>query len=144
MVWAIGRATEKHGWMAHLGLDLLRAQIVTQSITYGLKYWYNVIGPMAPGAIHSRRGTPRRRSPRLPCSSATSDGSSASRLTSGLVYVGASRLHENRHYLSDVVFGATVGIIAGRTVTRHGRDNYALVPLAVPGGLGIAFTRITN
>jgi membrane-associated phospholipid phosphatase len=37
-------------------------------------------------------------------------------------YVAASRLHDNVHYLSDVVFGAAVGTIAGRTVTeaKHG------------------------
>ena len=28
----------------------------------------------------------------------------------------------NRHWLSDAVFGSAVGIIAGRTVTRHGHD----------------------
>ena len=32
-------------------------------------------------------------------------------------YVAASRLHENRHHLSDVVFGAAVAAVAGRTVT---------------------------
>ena len=52
-------------------------------------------------------------------------------------YVAASRLHDNRHYLSDVVFGAAVGAIAGRTVTEHGRDVWTFTPTAVPGG-GIA------
>jgi membrane-associated phospholipid phosphatase len=31
-------------------------------------------------------------------------------------YVAASRLHDNRHYLSDVVFGAAMGIVIGRSV----------------------------
>src|SRR5262249_6532222 len=31
-------------------------------------------------------------------------------------YVATSRLHDNRHYLSDVIFGAAVGSIAGRTL----------------------------
>jgi membrane-associated phospholipid phosphatase len=31
-------------------------------------------------------------------------------------YVAMSRIHDNRHYLSDVIFGAAVGSIAGRTV----------------------------
>ena len=57
-------------------------------------------------------------------------------------YVAFSRLYEDRHHLSDVVFGATVGMIAGRTVTRHGRHNYAMVPLSVPGGIGIGVTRV--
>jgi PAP2 superfamily protein len=49
-------------------------------------------------------------------------------------YVAASRLHDNVHYLSDVVFGAAVGSIAGRTVTEHGGEVWTLVPTFVPGG----------
>jgi len=36
-IWAIGREVDKRGRAAHLGLDLLRAQIVTQTLTYALK-----------------------------------------------------------------------------------------------------------
>ena len=59
-------------------------------------------------------------------------------------YVAASRLHENRHYLSDVVFGGALGMAAGRSATRHGRHHFALAPLAVPGGLGVVLTRISD
>ena len=52
-------------------------------------------------------------------------------------YIAASRLHDNRRYLSDVVFGAAVGLIAGRTVVHHEADDWALVPASLPGG-GIA------
>ena len=55
-------------------------------------------------------------------------------------YVAASRLRENLHFLSDVVFGATVGTIAGRTVTRHGKEYYADVQF-VPGGAALMFMR---
>jgi membrane-associated phospholipid phosphatase len=34
-------------------------------------------------------------------------------------YVGATRLQENKHHMSDIVAGATIGYIVGRTVTRH-------------------------
>jgi membrane-associated phospholipid phosphatase len=55
-------------------------------------------------------------------------------------YVAASRLHDNVHYLSDVVFGAAVGIIAGRTVTRPGHGvPFAIAP--VPGGAAIVYVR---
>jgi membrane-associated phospholipid phosphatase len=38
-------------------------------------------------------------------------------------FVGASRLNEDKHYLSDVVAGATLGYIVGRTVIRvNGRS----------------------
>jgi len=40
-------------------------------------------------------------------------------------YVAMSRLHDNRHYASDVVFGAALGVVIGRSVTWHGRNFYA-------------------
>jgi hypothetical protein len=43
---------------------------------------------------------------------------------------------------SDVVFGATVGTIAGRTVTRHGRSNFSLVPISTSGGKGFTLVYI--
>jgi len=53
-------------------------------------------------------------------------------------YVAVSRLHDNRHYLSDVVFGAATGIIVGRSVTWHGRNNYPIAPVAGPDFLGVS------
>lgn len=51
-------------------------------------------------------------------------------------YVAMSRLHDNRHYASDVIFGAATGIVVGRSVTWHGRNFFAS-PMLVPGGAGI-------
>ena len=34
-------------------------------------------------------------------------------------YVGASRLKSRKHHLTDVLAGATLGYIVGRTVTRN-------------------------
>jgi len=57
-------------------------------------------------------------------------------------YVGASRLVENRHFLSDVVFGAAVGEAVGWTIVgRHGRSEYALEPVPVHGGMMVALVR---
>ena len=55
-------------------------------------------------------------------------------------YVAISRLPANRHWLSDAVFGSAVGIIAGRTVTRHGRE-FPVAVAVVPGGAEIMFSR---
>jgi len=41
-------------------------------------------------------------------------------------YVPMSRLHDNVRSLSDALFGADVGTLAGRTVTRHGGSNFAV------------------
>ena len=51
-------------------------------------------------------------------------------------YVAASRLHDNRHFASDVIFGAATGIVVGRSVTWHGRNFYAS-PMLVPNGAGV-------
>jgi len=50
-------------------------------------------------------------------------------------YVATARVHDNKHYLSDVIFGAAMGIAAERTVTlRAGRYGVALNAMPVPGG----------
>lgn len=51
-------------------------------------------------------------------------------------YVAASRLHDNVHWGSDVMFGAALGVIIGRTVTWHGRNFYGSV-MPVRGGAGV-------
>ena len=56
-------------------------------------------------------------------------------------YVAASRLSENRHHLSDVAFGAAVGLAAGRVVTiARGSRRFELAPIALAGGGGIQVT----
>jgi membrane-associated phospholipid phosphatase len=140
--WAYGHWKDPHGWLAHLGLDLLRAQIVTQTITYGLKVATQRERPDGSDGFS------------FPSGHASTTFASATVLQRHLglkaaiptyaiaTYVAFSRLYEDRHHVSDVVFGATVGLIAGRTVTRHGRLNYAMIPLYVPGGVGIGVTRV--
>jgi hypothetical protein len=54
-----------------------------------------------------------------------------------------SRLHDNRHFLSDVLFGASVGTSIGWTVVgRHGRSAYAAIPVPLPGGVALMLARI--
>jgi hypothetical protein len=53
-------------------------------------------------------------------------------------YVAISRLPANRHWFSDAVFGSAVGIIAGRTVTRHGRE-FPVTVMPLPGGVAITY-----
>jgi membrane-associated phospholipid phosphatase len=60
-------------------------------------------------------------------------------------YVGTSRLSENRHFASDVIFGAAIGIVSGRAVSvGHGRARFDLFPIARPGGAGVGFTLVTT
>jgi membrane-associated phospholipid phosphatase len=54
-------------------------------------------------------------------------------------YVGVSRVQMKRHNLSDVAFGAALGIAAGRTVTIGRTRGLMLEPLLVTEGAGASF-----
>jgi membrane-associated phospholipid phosphatase len=56
----------------------------------------------------------------------------------GAVYVAISRLAEKQHYLSDVVFGAAVGIASARTLdmSTHGR-RFTVTAVPLPGGAAL-------
>jgi membrane-associated phospholipid phosphatase len=57
--------------------------------------------------------------------------------------IGLSRIESNKHYLSDVIAGATIGTIVGRTVTRlngerpSSRHTIAITPATDAHGAGI-------
>lgn len=138
--YAFGRIFDKPK-VSHLGMDLLRAQMVTELLVEPIKF-----------ATHRER-------PDLSNHQSFPSGHAAITFAAATVierhlgwknavlayaiasYVAASRLHDNRHYLSDVVFGAAVGSIAGRTVTEHGREMWTFSPTPVPGGVAIMVTR---
>lgn len=138
-IYAVGRAAHEPR-VSHVGIDLLRAQILVGALTYALK-------------ITTHRERPDGRNAQsFPSGHASVTFATAFVLQrhfgwwsvpTFLVasYTAASRLHENRHYLSDVVVGATVGTISGRTVTRHGGSNYALMPVLAPGEVALLITR---
>jgi len=147
-LWAVGRyiVPAKDGSrtnkLSHLGFDLLRAQIVSQALVHGIKYT-------------AQRDRPTGECCAFPSGHAATAFAAASVIERhfgyraswpallGASYVGASRLVENRHWLSDVVFGAALGEAVGWTVVgRHGRSEYALQPVAVPGGMMVALVRV--
>ncbi len=146
-LWAVGRyiVPPKDGSrtnkLSHLGFDLIRAQIVSQSLVHAIKY-------------SVQRDRPTGECCAFPSGHAASAFAAASVLERhfgyrgswpallGASYVAASRLVEDRHFLSDVVFGAALGEAAGWTVVgRHGRSHFALQPVPVPGGMMVALMR---
>lgn len=56
-------------------------------------------------------------------------------------FVGYTRMESNKHYLSDVLAGAGVGIISGRALYKVRRrahpGRYAFAPFLSPGGGGV-------
>jgi membrane-associated phospholipid phosphatase len=141
--YAVGRATG-NAKLAIVGADIARAQIVSQATTQGIKY---IAGRTRPD------GTDRS-FPSGHTSSAFATATVLQRHYGWKVgipayalagYVGASRLNANKHYLSDVAFGAALGIVAGRTVTFGiGSTKFALAPMAAQGGVGISFTKVSK
>lgn len=140
--FAVGRATGNQRVQA-VGADLVQAQILTAMLTQGIKFSVNRTRP---------DNTPYS----FPSGHTSGSFATATVLSRhfgwkvGLPaygfasYVAASRLQENRHFASDVIFGAAVGILAGRTVTvGRGEAKFAMAPMGVPGGgIGVAFTRV--
>ena len=124
-----------------LGADLVRAQIVNTALTQSIKL-----------AVQRTRPDQGRFSFPSGHTSATFATATVLQRHFGwrvsipaygiATYVAGSRLQENRHYASDVIFGAAIGVVAGRTVKiGHGTERFIVSPVAIPGGAGITFER---
>jgi hypothetical protein len=136
--YAFGRATNNRV-VSHLGMDLLRSLAVSGTLTYAIK-------------LTVRRDRPSGNCCSFPSGHASATFAFASALWRHLgwkaavptytlaTYVATSRLHKDVHFLSDVVFGAAIGVVSGRAVTHHDRHFYGrLQPIRLPGGgVGVA------
>jgi membrane-associated phospholipid phosphatase len=139
--YAVGRLMNKPA-VTHIGSDLLRAQVLAQGITQGIK-------------LISRRTRPDGTNLSFPSGHTAATFASAKVLQNHYgwrvgapayavaTYVALSRLSENRHYPSDVIFGAAVGLLSARTVTiGHGSFRFAVTPFASRDAAGIALVKI--
>jgi membrane-associated phospholipid phosphatase len=139
-IYAVGRAKDEPK-VSHVGMDLIRSLAVAEALTQALKYTTRRERPDGSGKTS------------FPSGHAADTFAFATALERHLgwrgavpayiisSYIAASRLYENRHFASDVVFGAAVGIIAGRTVTRHGHDYYSAGVQMLPGGAALVIAR---
>ena len=137
-VYAVGQVRDQPK-VSHTGMDLIQALLLSEGLVQGLKF-----------ATQRERpdGTPRA----FPSGHASDTFAFATALERHLgwrfavpayslaSYVAISRLPANRHWFSDVVFGSTVGIIAGRTVTRHGRP-FPVTVVVADRGVSFVFVR---
>lgn len=128
--------------VASVGAQLFRAQVVSQSVTQGVKFV-------------ARRERPDGTTLSFPSGHTSSAFATATVLQGNFgwkvgipayamaAWVGASRMQMQRHYLSDVIAGATIGILAGRSVTfGMGGRNFAVSPIAAEGGVGVSFNLV--
>jgi len=141
--YAIGRSLNKPGVMS-LGGDLIRAQIMAEILTVGVKQ-------------STRRSRPEGSGFSFPSGHTATAFASATVIQQHYgwkfgapayavaTYVAASRVEMKKHYLSDVAFGAAIGIVAGRTVTIGHQRKFTMTPIASTdggpgGGLGLTWT----
>ena len=137
--YGIGRATHSPR-VALLGADLFRAQALSQIMTQAIKFT-------------AQRKRPDGTSLSFPSGHTSTTFASATVLQrhfgwkAGVpayalaTYVATSRIEAHRHYLSDVAFGAVLGIVAGRSVTiGRGDARFAVAPVATSGGGAVTLT----
>jgi hypothetical protein len=138
--YAVGRLRDQPK-VAHMGMDLLQAQILTEIFVQPLKFITHRQRP----DLSNHHGFPSGHAAVTFATATVIErhlGWKKSVLGYTIAsYVAASRLHDNRHYLSDVIFGAAVGSIAGRAVVHHQPDDWTFAPVKVPGGVAILLSR---
>ena len=138
-VFTLGHLTRSPR-VTRIGADLLRAQLLSQGITAAVK--------MSVG-----RDRPDGTEFSFPSGHTSVTFASATVIQrhfgwkAGIpaygvaAYVAASRINEQRHFLSDVAFGAAIGIVTGRTVTiGRGNGRFAVAPTPVHGGVGVSLS----
>src|SRR6476659_8916948 len=117
-----------------LGAALLQAQLVSGLVTQSVKYAVNRTRP--DGGHHS-----------FPSGHSSATFATATVLERHFGwrigvpayalagYVATSRLSENQHFASDVIFGAASGIVSGRAMTiGKGKAALTVTPLPIHGG----------
>jgi len=137
VTYAVGRIKDEPR-VSHVGMDLIESLVISEGLTQALKFSTQRERP--DGSGHNS----------FPSGHAADTFAFATALERHLgwkyavpayafsSYVAISRLPANRHWFSDAVFGSAVGIIAGRTVTRHGRECPVTV-MPLPGGVAISY-----
>jgi membrane-associated phospholipid phosphatase len=131
--------------MAHFGADLISAQAINAVVVQGVKF----------AVRRERPGNPEGRSYSMPSGHTASAFATAAVVwrhygwKAGLpasavgAWVGAGRVQLGKHFLSDVVMGAAVGTMSGRTVTiGHGATKVTMGPTVVPGGGALTFALV--
>jgi membrane-associated phospholipid phosphatase len=143
--YAIGRLTH-HKPTAHIGADLVRAHALTGLLTHGVK---RIVRRDRPQASDSSSSTFS-----FPSAHASATWTNAAVLWRHLGWkvgvpaaavatlVSASRVEQRQHFMSDVAFGAAIGIASARTVTMgHGSGHQVTIaPVPLRNGIAVMAT----
>ena len=142
IVYIVGRAGDKPR-VSHTGMDLIRALLISEVMVETLKYTTRRERPDGSGKNSFPSG---HAADTFAFATALERHLNWKFVVPGYLfssYVAMSRLPANRHWLSDVVFGSTVGIISGRTVTGHELNKYHVQLTPMPGGVAVTYRHAT-
>jgi len=143
--YALGRLFDEPK-VSHLGNDLLQAQILSEIMIEPLKLAVHRLRPYQVNSCGLNCSFPSGHASVTFADATVIERHLGWRYSvigyAIASYVAMSRLHDNQHFASDVVFGSAVGTIAGRTVVHHARDYWAVAPAARPGGVALLVTRV--
>ena len=134
--YVVGRLWRRPG-VASTGADLIDAQIVNGVLTQGIK-----------AATHRTRPNGGRHSFPSGHTSATFATAEVIREHYGWKwgaplyalggYVSVSRMVDNKHWASDVIFGTAIGIVSARAASLgHTPPHVSVAPSILPGGFAI-------
>ncbi|MCC7125391.1 MAG: phosphatase PAP2 family protein [Acidobacteria bacterium] len=142
--WLAGKATG-HAKTTALGTDMVRAQILSQTVVQGIK-----LATRRPRPDDSNRHS-------FPSGHTASAFATASVLDRHLgkkvgipayafaSYVALARMSANKHHMSDVLMGAAMGLAAGRTATMHiAGARFAMGAAPTRGGAMVTFSKQPN
>ena len=138
-VYVVGRSKNEPK-VSHVGMDLIRALAISEGVTQVLKYSTRRERPDGSGATSFPSG---HSADTFAFATALERHLGWRFATPAYVfasYVATSRLPANRHWLSDVMFGSAVGIIAGRTVTSNETAKFPITIVPVRGGAAFMWT----
>lgn len=135
-LYGLGRAFHRPD-AAALGADLLQSQLISGLLTQTVKYAVNRTRP--DGGTHS-----------FPSGHSSATFATATVLERHFGwrigvpayalagYVATSRLSENQHFASDVIFGAGIGIVSGRAMTiARSKVAVTVTPVPIHRGGGV-------
>jgi membrane-associated phospholipid phosphatase len=137
--YVVGRVWQKPR-IASAGADLVDAQIVNGVLTQGIK-------------VTTKRTRPSGGSHAFPSGHTSATFATAEVLREHFgwkwgapayaigVYVSVSRMVDNKHWASDVVFGTAIGIVSGRAASfMHVSRRASIAPSVLPRGIAIVGT----
>jgi len=139
--YIIGRATGKPE-VASLGSDLIRAQLVSQMFVQGAKFAVKRERPDGSNSLSFPSGHTASAFATATVFQQHYGWKAGIPAYAAAGFVGASRMAGGKHYLTDVMIGAGIGIAVGHTVTLHvGKEKFALGGAPTQGGGMVTFTK---